>query len=101
MEQNEINGILEKSPFVFAEEELTDFLSQNALVTIDKGSLTVKSVKDLTPEDHLKSYRSARDKREPTNDELKLRVKYAYMNLYLDLLKKEMKKLKKKAYDLR
>jgi hypothetical protein len=98
----EKDSILKKSPIDFAEEGLKDFMKDKTFLSFNMGGGDAdEKIRNLTGKERLLNYRSAKDNREPTEEELKSRVKYAYLSEYLETLKGYVKKAKQEAWDLK
>jgi len=102
MNKQEKTEILNQSPIQYAKLGLAYFMTPKRTLTINMGGGESHDIIRNEPEGYsLLRYRSAQDKREPTQDELKLRVELTYLNEYADVLKQYMKELKKQAFDLK
>lgn len=90
-----MKNIIDQTPEEYASAKLEAFVNTPHVLFSDKG------MRPISIEDRLLSYRSARDQREPTQEELKLRVKLAYLNEYEEHLKQHIEYYKNKAWNLK
>mgnify|MGYP004700949313 CR=1 FL=1 len=95
MKKKERIAILATSPLLFAEGELTRFLHL-PIYTFSEG----KPPKRLLLKDRLYNYRSAKDKKEPTLQELRLRAMMPYLYRYASILNEHIRSLEKEARHL-
>lgn len=102
MKKEKNEAILSESPLVYAEKGLALFMEDKLMWSFNMGGGPAdEKITKVEGKDYLLNYRSARDKREPTEEELKLRVKLTYLYEYKNALKQYIQKLRKEAWNLK
>jgi DNA-binding XRE family transcriptional regulator len=85
---------LKESPVFLSQRELEAFLIKPYFIATENGS------KPISGTERLLEYRSARDNREPTLDELKWRLQLTYLYDYQKKLAKFIKQIRKTVYNI-